>query len=85
MQQIEQNPTMAELTPLTMAVLPKLLENGQPGCEVIETEDSFTFRTPPSRFIDLACKFYGSSLKGRQAGVKDICGISFIEDKNVDI
>ncbi|SDC77819.1 competence protein ComK [Terribacillus halophilus] len=84
MQQIEQSPTVAELTPLTMAILPKLLENGQPGCEVLETENSSTFRTSPSKFIDLACKFYGSSLKGRQAGVKEICGITHKAPISID-
>jgi competence protein ComK len=81
---INQSSAVAELTPLTMAVLPKSLENGHPGCEVLETENSYSYRTPPSKFIDLACKFYGSSLKGRQAGVKDICGITHKAPISID-
>ncbi len=67
MQQIEQNPTMAELTPLTMAVLPKLLENGQAGCEVIETEDSFTFSHPSEQIHRFGLQVLWKQLK-RKAG-----------------
>ncbi|WP_102027994.1 competence protein ComK [Salirhabdus sp. Marseille-P4669] len=68
--------TEYEITPFTLAVMPALLENGSVGTRILEKESEYVVKTPPSKVIDYACKFFGSSLKGRQEGTKGVCGIT---------
>jgi competence protein ComK len=68
--------TEYEISPYTLAILPKWLEDGRPSTQIIETEDEFCVRQSPVKVIDYACKFFGSSLKGRQEGTKGVCGIT---------
>ncbi|MBM7571476.1 competence protein ComK [Aquibacillus albus] len=50
----------------------------------MEDDETFYARQSPSRVMDLACKFFGSSLKGRQEGTKDICGITHKAPISID-
>lgn len=61
-----------EITPYTMAVLPKQDDYGNTGSYVLEDGEKFFVKHKPSKMIDLACKFFGSSLKGRQSGTREI-------------
>jgi competence protein ComK len=68
--------TEYEITPLTLAIIPKWFENGIYGSHVLEKDAEYFLQQPPSKVIDYSCKFYGSSLKGRQEGTKGVCGIT---------
>lgn len=61
-----------EITPLTMAILPKPIENGYLGSLILEENEEFIVNSAPSKLVDVACKFFGSSLHGRQTGTKEV-------------
>lgn len=65
-----------EMNPLTMAVLSKEKTNGNYTTVVLEDSNEYTVFQAPTKMIDYACKFYGSSLRGRLDGTKDICNIT---------
>ncbi|MEI3607836.1 competence protein ComK [Pseudogracilibacillus sp. SE30717A] len=65
-----------EVTPLTMAVLSNKEEDGATNTVVLEDRREYTVHTSPTKMIDKACKFFGSSLKGRLEGTKDISKIT---------
>ena len=67
--------TTYDVSPITQAVLARYVD-GKWVSEVIEDDETFYVKQAPSKVIDNACKFFGSSLKGRQEGVKDVSGIS---------
>ncbi|MFD2760645.1 competence protein ComK [Lentibacillus juripiscarius] len=73
-----------EVTPLTMAVVADHGENGIPKTIVLEEQETFTVRDSPSKIIEDACKFFGSSLKGRQDGTRGICGITHKAPISID-
>ncbi|MRH44167.1 competence protein [Aquibacillus halophilus] len=64
-----------EITPVTLAVVAKELD-GRQVTQILEDGEVFYVKKSPGKVIDLACKFFGSSLKGRQDGTRDICGIT---------
>ncbi|WP_234448085.1 competence protein ComK [Virgibacillus salexigens] len=65
-----------EVTPLTVALVAQRDSSNKPITMVLEEEAEYPVNYPPSKIVDHACKFFGSSLKGRQEGTKDICGIT---------
>ncbi|GAA0596431.1 competence transcription factor ComK [Virgibacillus siamensis] len=65
-----------EVTPLTLAVLAKVDQNGNSNTCVLEEQAEYFVSFSSSKIIDNACKFFGSSLRGRQDGTRDICGIT---------
>lgn len=65
-----------EVTPLTLAVLSRENKKGDSDTVVLEGKREYTVSTPPTKMIDIACKFFGSSLKGRLEGTKDISKIT---------
>ncbi|MEI3612853.1 competence protein ComK [Pseudogracilibacillus sp. SO30301A] len=65
-----------EVTPLTMAVLSGKDDKGSRNTVVLEEKKEYTVHTTPTKMIDEACKFFGSSLKGRLEGTKDISRIT---------
>ncbi|MFD1039020.1 competence protein ComK [Virgibacillus byunsanensis] len=73
-----------EVTPLTMAVLAQRDENGKLSTCVIEEQGENHVDHSPSKIIDYACKFFGSSLRGRQDGTRDICGITHKAPISID-
>lgn len=64
------------ITPLTMAVLVYHDDKGNAGSWILEEQDEYYTVLPPSKVVDQACKFFGSSLKGRQSGTENIYGIT---------
>ncbi|MBB6454727.1 competence protein ComK [Salirhabdus euzebyi] len=68
--------TEYEISPFTVAVIPEWLENGEAGARVLEKNNEYVITQSPRKLIDQACKFFGSSLKGRQEGTKGVCGIT---------
>ncbi|MGM8212040.1 competence protein ComK [Virgibacillus sp. W0430] len=73
-----------EINPLTMAAIAQHDEYGNTHTYVMEEQGAFTVRQSPSKMIDYACKFFGSSLKGRQEGTKDISGITHKAPISID-
>ncbi|WP_246521448.1 MULTISPECIES: competence protein ComK [Ornithinibacillus] len=73
-----------EITPLTLAVVAKQDEAGNVRTYVLEEETEYTVEQSPSKLIDYACRFFGSSLKGRQDGTRDICGITHKAPISID-
>lgn len=64
-----------ELTPHTLAVI-STFENEKNKSRILEGKDELLAEYTPSKLIDYACKFFGSSLKGRQEGTADVCKIT---------
>src|SRR5690625_6254899 len=73
-----------EVTPLTMAVLSKKDEGGKTNTFVLEETRDYTVYTTPTKVIDEACKFFGSSLQGRLEGTKDISKITHKAPISID-
>ncbi|KGX92632.1 competence protein [Pontibacillus halophilus JSM 076056 = DSM 19796] len=65
-----------ELSPYTLAILPAELEGVNGASEVLEEEGNHYVRATPKTLVDRSCRYFGSSLKGRQDGTKDVCGIT---------
>lgn len=68
--------TSHEISPLTMAVLAERDTKGEPITRIVEEDCEYVIDDSPTNVIDNACKFFGSSLKGRQEGIKEISGIT---------
>ncbi|MFS0671955.1 competence protein ComK [Ornithinibacillus sp. 179-J 7C1 HS] len=73
-----------EITPLTLAVVAKKDETGNVHTYILEEEAEYMVEKSPSKLIDYACRFFGSSLKGRQDGTRDICGITHKAPISID-
>ncbi|KGP90779.1 competence protein [Pontibacillus chungwhensis BH030062] len=65
-----------EVSPFTQAILADERADGKIISLVMEGDESFYVNQSPKRMIDHACKYFGSSLKGRQAGTRDVTGIT---------
>jgi len=66
-----------EITPLTIAILPLEDETGNFTKSIIyEETGEYVAHILPTKIIDSACKYFGSSLKGRLEGTRDISGIT---------
>lgn len=61
-----------EITPLTMAILHETDEQGHARTLIMEEENEYRVFTSPTKIIDFACKFYGSSLRGRLDGTREV-------------
>lgn len=66
----------SEITPLTLAILPKRTDRGRVGSFILEDSVEYFVKDSPSKVIDLACKFFGASLHGRQIGTKEVCNMT---------
>ncbi|SHG74213.1 competence protein ComK [Ornithinibacillus halophilus] len=73
-----------EITPYTLAVLAHQDKSGNIITCVLEEETEYVVDVTPSRMVDHACKFFGSSLRGRQDGTRDICGITHKAPISID-
>ncbi|MFD2042732.1 competence protein ComK [Ornithinibacillus salinisoli] len=73
-----------EITPQTLAVLAQVDKGGNLSTCVLEEESEYVIDYSPSKLIDFSCKFFGSSLKGRQDGTRDICGITHKAPISID-
>ena len=72
----EDNVDNCEITPLTMAVLRKENKDGTFNTFVMEEIREYVIKTTPTKVIDSACRFFGSTLEGRLQGTKDISNIT---------
>lgn len=79
-----QYPASYEVNPLTMAVLACQTDSGKTTAYVLEQDAEYKIPSTPTRIIDLSCAFFGASLKGRQEGTRNICGITHKAPISVD-
>ncbi|HLR59158.1 MAG TPA: competence protein ComK [Pseudogracilibacillus sp.] len=73
-----------EISPLTMAVLAIENEDGIINTQIYESEADYLIHKSPVKMIDHACRYFGSSLRGRQDGTKDISGITHKAPISID-
>ena len=73
-----------EVNPLTLAVLSKKDEQGRTTSHILEKDAEYIISRTPTKIIDLSCSYFGASLKGRQEGTKNICGITHKAPISVD-
>src|SRR5690625_133706 len=69
--------TTPEVTPTTMAIIKHQDKKGNIVSQVFEEETNYIVNRPPTKVIEQACKFFGSSLKGRQEGTRDVSKINY--------
>ncbi|MCT2535597.1 competence protein ComK [Aquibacillus koreensis] len=74
-----------EVNPETLAVIAKEI-NGQYISEIMENGElaDYYVNQSPRKVMDYACKYFGSSLKGRQDGTKNVCGITHKAPISID-
>ncbi|HHY74484.1 MAG TPA: competence protein [Bacillus bacterium] len=67
-----------EVNPYTMAIVGEKVSKEQTVySRVLEVENEFLVKMKPTMVMDKSCKYFGSSLKGRQEGTKELTGISY--------
>ncbi|WLR51509.1 competence protein ComK [Bacillus tianshenii] len=66
-----------EINEKTMAVVAEQGLEGTVYSRVLEVENEFVLPLKPVKVIDKSCRYFGSSLKGRQEGTKAITGITY--------
>ena len=62
-----------EISKDTLAIIPV----GEKKSRVIEKKCSFEINNSPNKIMDESCRYYGSSINGRQKGTMDLTGISY--------
>lgn len=67
-----------------MAILEHRDETGRITSRILEENEEGIVRQAPTKVIDYACKFFGSSLKGRQEGTRNVCGITHKAPISID-
>lgn len=64
-----------EINPSTMAVIANRDKEGLPISYILEENEEYISKKSPSKIIDAACMFFGSSLKGRIEGSRIVSGL----------
>ncbi len=64
-----------EVNIYTMTILPILLEN-KLCSRIIEIDEELIVKMKPIEVVDRSCKYFGSSLKGRKEGTRELMGIT---------
>ena len=65
-----------EISPLTMAILSLTEDDGSISTHILEESYDYIVKKTPTKLIDEACRFFGSSLQGRMDGTRDISKIT---------
>lgn len=65
-----------EISPLTMAILSLTEDDGSISTHILEVSYDYIVKKTPTKLIDEACRFFGSSLQGRMDGTRDISKIT---------
>lgn len=66
-----------EITPLTLALIVEVLEDGSYITCVYEMDTKYYTTAPPTKIMEYACEYFGSSLKGRIEGTIKVCRIAY--------
>ena len=62
-----------EISKDTLAVIPI----GEKKSKIIEKNNSYIVEQRPNRIMDSSCRYYGSSINGRQKGTSSLTGITY--------
>ena len=62
-----------EISRDTLAIIPV----GYKKSKIIEKNNSYIINESPNRIMDESCRYYGSSINGRQKGTTSLTGISY--------
>ena len=62
-----------EISKDTLAVIPV----GEKKSKIIEKNNSYIINESPNRIMDSSCRYYGSSIGGRQKGTSNLTGITY--------
>lgn len=62
-----------EISKNTLAVIPI----GEKKSKIIEKNNTYIINESPNRIMDGSCRYYGSSIGGRQKGTSNLTGISY--------
>ncbi|PKR78304.1 competence protein [Halalkalibacillus sediminis] len=65
-----------KITALTMAVTPHVVSGDVYGSYVLEKNGEYLCEIPPKQLMDKGCRYFGSSLKGRLDGTREVFGIT---------
>ena len=74
-----------EISSNTLAIIPV----GENKSKIIEKDNTYIINESPNRIMDESCRYYGSSIGGRQKGTMSLTGISYKapiivqEEKNI--
>ncbi|WP_156854612.1 competence protein ComK [Oceanobacillus sp. AG] len=73
-----------EISPLTMAIIASRDKEGRLISYILDESAEYVSDKSPSKLIDEACMFFGSSLKGRQEGSRVISGFTHKVPVSID-
>src|SRR5690625_2120312 len=73
-----------EIYQLTMDIIANENENCVINNQVDENEANYLINKSQLKMVDHACRYFGSSLRGRQDGTKDISGITHKAPISID-
>src|SRR5690625_146675 len=59
-----------EITPLTMAIIPQLNQQGEYQSLVLEESNEYVVDYLPSQIVDMACRYFGATLQSRIDGTR---------------
>lgn len=64
-----------EVTPLTLAVIPYETKNGEIYSKILEDDTDIIIEYRPTEVINLACKYFATSLDGLQEGTRALLNL----------
>lgn len=67
--------TSSKITPYTLAVVPNYTEDGKVESIILEGDKDFRAELSPTKIIQEACEYFGSSLEGIQETTRKIFGL----------
>lgn len=73
-----------DITPFTLAVLSQKTESGELITCILDERLEYVLSIPPTKVMEKACEYYGSSLEGRLAGARSVSGFMYKSPIAVD-
>ncbi len=64
-----------EVNRKTMSILPVTIKNRK-FSKVMETDGEYLVAMKPTDIVERSCRYFGSSLKGRQEGTRELMGVT---------
>jgi len=72
----EQDTSIFEISPLTLAIVAEQNDHNGIITRIMEEDEEYIVDVTPYQIINSACKYFGSSLRGRQDGARNISGFT---------
>lgn len=74
---VVEKPKKYEITPLTLAITAVKQKDGSYVTEILELQVKYRTSITPTKLIELACGYFGSSLKGRIDGTPQVSQMTY--------